>query len=76
MKFYEYVERMKDTPYTEDVEYSMRWGSLLSRVNEWPMNVKSIGDSSEIIKYHGITKANDIKDMYLSKGIPGWHLRI
>ena len=55
MKFYEYVERMKDTLYTEDIEYSMRWGALLSRVNEWPVNVKSIGDSSEIIKiprYH------------------------
>jgi len=42
VKFYEYVECMKDTPYTEDVEYSMMWGALLSRVNEWPMNVKGM----------------------------------
>ena len=55
MKFYEYVERMKGVPYTEDVEYSMRWGALLSRVNEWPLSVKNISDSPEIIiipKYH------------------------
>ena len=55
MKFYEYVERMKGVPYTEDVEYSMRWGALMSRVNEWPLSVTSISDSPEIImipRYH------------------------
>ncbi len=71
MKFYEYVERMKDTPYTEDVEYSMKWGALLSRVNEWPVNVKSIGDSSEIIKIPRYHESERYKRYVPVKGYSG-----
>ena len=61
MKFYEYVEHMKGVPYTRDVEYIKRWGSMFSRMYEWPLTVKSISDSSEIIKipkYHEADRHN------------------
>ena len=50
MKFYEYIERMKGVPYTEEVGYIKGWGSIFSRMYEWPMTVKNIGNSYEIIK--------------------------
>ena len=71
MKFYEYVECMKDTSYAEDIEYSMKWGALLSGVNEWPVAVKNIRDSSEIIKIPRYHESERLKRYVLVRGYSG-----
>ena len=52
MKYYEYVEKMKNVPYTESISMglNMGWFSMLSRYHEWPHLVEDIDDTLKVVK--------------------------
>ncbi len=55
MKYSEFVELMKERPYTESLGYRLGYGGRTSRGREWPQLVEEVDDSVEIVKvplYH------------------------
>ncbi len=55
MNYSEFVNCMKNEPYTDTLGYRLGYGGMISKGREWPQLVDQVDDSLEIIKvplYH------------------------